>query len=171
MCPWAQFFQLLWMHLNHPEIIPLPSPWTNCLPQNQSQKCWGLLLYSITIRIHLTELTTTVKTGYTLNLFFFYFSITAWSFLYRVPTSIQIRIQNVFQGELIRFWWKKIQKENSILLLFISNKIRFSGCYFSPVLHALSLFTDNEKFGNFFPKFKIKNSSYKGKISINKLIC
>ena len=24
------------MHLNHPKIIPCPSPWKNCLPRNQS---------------------------------------------------------------------------------------------------------------------------------------
>ena len=93
------------------------------------------------------------------------------SFLYRVPTSIQIRIQNVFQGELIRFWGGNPEKKTAVYCYLFLDKFRFSGYYFSPVLHALSLFTDNENFGDFFLKFKIKNISYKGKVSINKLTC
>ena len=68
--------------------------------------------------------------------------------------------------------YREIQKKKTAVYCYLFlDKFRFSGYYFSPVLHALSLFTDNENFGDFFLKFKIKNISYKGKVSINKLTC
>lgn len=73
-------------------------------------------VHSLTAGIYLTVMTAAVKTGSVISLFYDFNKIL---FLCRFSTYIQVRGQNIFQEELIRFW-KKSWKEKHMLLFFFS---------------------------------------------------